>query len=370
MHKVINRGSALQAYALQNILEKLGFDSTIIDYEFPYNVKPWWRKILSYMHIKYQIIKNPKCEIALYHRFYEKYFKLTRNKYTRSNISINPPQFDIYLTGSDQVWNAEHTHGDINFMLSFAPKGYPRIAYAASFARICVPLEFHQIYANELKKYDRILVREQSGISIVKRLTGADAEVVCDPTLLLTASDYDRLAEDSEFHYNKHFILVYLLDYMFNPYPDVDNIVETVKQTLGYDVLYLTCKNPDCMDPTRISISNIGPCEFVWLFKHAGFVVTSSFHGTAFSVIYNRPLLSIVKDKKGTDGRILTLLESVGQSRSIVVYNEQITPELVKSHNILSNYNKVVEYRFRSTKLLCDMLEDVKVKYKLQNEHD
>lgn len=158
------------------------------------------------------------------------------------------PSFDAYMTGSDQVWNCKFTKGDTNFLLKFAPKDSPRLSYGASFASPSIPKEYEHIFKEELPKYSSILVREHSGVDIVKNLIGKNAEVVCDPTLLLTKTDYHVLATKSKLFIPEPFILVYILDYMYNPYPKVYDIIRKVKKELGLKVVYIGTDAPDPMD--------------------------------------------------------------------------------------------------------------------------
>ena len=132
--------------------------------------------------------------ITLFHKFRNKYLRTTWHEYTKHDLENgNVPKFDIYMTGSDQVWNCKYTRGDSNFLLKFAPENAPRLSYGASFASQRIPKKYEHIFEEELVKYDTILVRENSGVNRVSQLVRKKAEVVCDPTLLLTDAEYHVL---------------------------------------------------------------------------------------------------------------------------------------------------------------------------------
>ena len=192
MHRVPNFGSALQAYALQKKLFQHGYDNRIIDYLYTYDdYNPtWWRRIFDKTKYHLKVLLRHPIFLTHFHKFRRRYLKTTWQEYTKQDLmNKKVPSFDVYMTGSDQVWNCRFTNGDTNFLLKFAPENAHRLSYGASFASPGVPKQFESIFKEELSKYDSILVRECSGINIVKELTGKKAEVVCDPTLWLTAQD-------------------------------------------------------------------------------------------------------------------------------------------------------------------------------------
>lgn len=205
-----------------------------------------------------------------------------------------------------------------------------------------------------------ILVRERSGINIVKELTGKKAEVVCDSTLLLTAQDYHALASKSKLKISEPFILVYILDYMYNPYPMVYDIIRKVKKELGLKVVYIGTNKPDLTDKECMYVGDkIGPLEFLKLMENASFVITTSFHGTAFATIFHKPLLSVVQDTESEDGRMQTLLRDLQQEESLVSYNKTVSKELIHSPNIIAKEDSLNAIRNRSENLLVNSLKNI-----------
>lgn len=325
MHRVQNIGSVLQAYALQHKLFQLGYDSELIDYIFPPKTQKYnsLGSIMGHMWNALQGFPIQKSCKKL-NLFRNKYLKCSSQSYSKESINNNPPEYDIFCTGSDQVWNPKHVGNDTTFMLDFAPSNSPRIAFASSFATNTIPQDLEKSYSYYLSQYQSITVREQSGISLVKKLTGKDASVVCDPTLLLNAEEWNDIGENSSTHLKKGYILVYLLRYMFDPRPHIYSIVENTRKSLGLPVYYFGGGLSEARQPHAKVLSGLGAEEFVSLIKNASFLITDSFHGTAFASIFNIPMLGIVKDTNTGAGRIATLRQRINGDGSIVKYDDII----------------------------------------------
>lgn len=326
MHRVLNLGSALQAFALQRFLSANGIESEIIDYEFPPKRNLLYRINIGLRVAVYRLRAGTffkKTTKSYFKDFYKNFFQLSRHKYPYSDIRETNDIYDVFLTGSDQVWNPVWTQDDTNFLLSFADDGKLKFSYAASFAINSIPDKYKNIYKNLLNRYKYISVRENSGVDIVKELTGKQADLVLDPTLLLAKEDYGALSRRSTVHFDEPFILVYILNYMYNPYPEINNIIKNVHNGLGGKVVYIGSGKFSAYSNDCICVDNLGPCEFVWLFEHASFIITTSFHGTAFASLFHKPLISVVKSKNDTDGRMPTLLKLIGGENSIIEYNAE-----------------------------------------------
>lgn len=321
MHKVLNYGSALQAYALQQKLLSLGYHNEIIDYVYP----PKKRKKISIINIIKSIIiflrnlmagfptkrKQKKFDV-----FYSTNFILSDRQVDESNIK-EIPIYDMYITGSDQVWNPRFGGQDPNFLLSFAPDDKPKISYASSFATAKIPDNLRSQYKKYLYRYNFISVRETNSVKIVDDLIGKDACVCCDPTLLLNTDDWDKLSKQSKLNIKYKYVLVYPLTYMYNPYPKIYELVKSVQNILGCKAIYLSGRKEDMFQPNSKLIKSAGPEDYVYLIKHAEFVITTSFHGAAFSMIYNKPMFGIVDKTNKNDNRIQSLLESFEANDSI-----------------------------------------------------
>lgn len=370
MHKVWNFGSALQTYATQYIIESMGYECEIIDYTYP-NIEhaayqntilpPKDLSLKEILHlfiskIKLNIINRKK--IDLFESFYAENYHCSPKRYnSRVELLKEVPQYDVYMTGSDQVWNPNYIGFDTNFMLAFAPKQVKKISYASSFAISDIPVYFKNIYKNELSDYQFISVRESSGKALIKELTGKDAEIVCDPTLLLNAEQWRKLAKKSIFKIDEPYLLVYLVGYAYNPYPEIYNYIECVNNKLNLPIIYLNAKSGYLKKKYReINVPDKGPNEFLYLISHASFIITDSFHGTAFSLNFGIRFISCIDERKeNSDSRILNLLRIVGLENRAVVYNSH---EPISYEELPQEYNQLLdEYRKKSIEFLKNSIE-------------
>lgn len=327
MHRVRNCGSALQAYATQRAVEDCGFEAEIIDYVYPNRMHRCGNALLRLLYEA----KSFVCDFffgrrKLFGRFYEESLRLSRKRYDDAGALRRAcPGYDIYLTGSDQVWNPRYTQGDTIFFCDFAPAAAKRISYAASFATTSLPETVALDYADKLRKYTAISVREQEGVPLVKTLCGKTAELVCDPTLLLDKEAWRPLAERSRVVPKRPYLLVYILKYAYNPYPKIYEIVEKVQSKTGLHAIFLNGRPGAYFRKNSTCVNNVGPNEFVRLFRDAEFVVTTSFHGTAFSLNFEKPFYSVLESLGGQDSRMLSLLREVGAAdRAIPISAEEI----------------------------------------------
>ena len=222
----------------------------------------------------------------------------------RSVMSLyyDPPKYDVYMVGSDQIWNPRICSNIAPYFLDFAPDGARCVSYASSFGvnELSGPVFYK--YKQWLKRFSYIGLREKSGVNIVKGMA-LDAKVahVLDPTLLLTVEDWSRVAIEP----NKKPHGTYLLLY------DLIASSETV-------ALAKRWANQNGWDVIRIGDGAYGPGEFIWLFSHAEAVVTNSFHGTVFSILHHRQFYSVIPTGVTNAGRIESLLQSLSLSHRLV----------------------------------------------------
>ena len=360
MHNVQNFGSVLQAYALQYSLEKMGCDSEIINYQFPpkkqtrITVKVIIQNVIVFLRALLLGFPQKKTKVKFL-KFRNECLKLSPSEYNVDSIKNNPPRYDIYMTGSDQVWNPRHVGVDTNFMLAFAPNDSVKVSYASSFATSVISDEYHDLYKKYLSMYNKISVREPSGIHLVKKLSGKEATVCCDPVFLLSRDEWDFIANRSKRIIKNKYILVYALYYMFDPYPELLSIIDYVQNTLGYQVIYLNGRREDAFRKNSKVLKSEGPEDFINLIRNAEIVITSSFHGTAFSLIYNKPLMSIVRNEDNSDSRISSILSIVDANKSITPYNSNCNMTKEELYNLKCNEQKLMDYRKKSLQYLLSI---------------
>lgn len=357
MHKVLNYGSALQAYATQRALEKLGVSCEIIDYIYPNehhrkrkSIVTELRMFLSALYSGGALKKKQK----LFNAFFRDYFKLSERTYNSpKEILDNPPIYDTYLAGSDQIWNVCNTNFDKVFFLSFAPQGAKKISYASSFGKMVVRDDEMKQIASDLSNFFALSVRERNGQKIVADLTQKEATICLDPTLLLDKKEWGELAQQSNLKIDKPFVLVYILKYVYDPYPFVTELIKKIYEETGLH-LVLLCFSPSqrlgIKDVTHL-YDGVSPCDFLYLFQHASLVVTTSFHGTAFALNFERPFYSIINDKPSSDDRMYSLLQEVGAEDRAIKCNSDI-PKMTLKMNYAPIIQKLKEKREESVTYL------------------
>lgn len=339
MHRVDNYGSVLQACATQRIVERMGCDCEIIDYVFPNTFHfaqgytrhrmTWKNRIAKALWLKKHWRLANRFE-----RFRRQYLHLSRCYPSRESIMQDPSCYDVYLTGSDQVWNPRHMKGDDVFLLSFAPNGMRLVSYASSFACSSLPDDMAGAYAPLLKRYEALSVRERNGRALVRQLIGRDAFVGLDPTLLLDVAEWRTLADGQRNPYQgRKYILLYMMSYAFNPTPYIYRLLEYLQRTTGMEIITFTPISTE-MNLSHVTVMDeSSPITFLQLFDAASCVVTSSFHGTAFAVNFGKPLYSLVYDNCSEgDDRQSSLLKELRLDNCIIKMNTELekVPEMRK----------------------------------------
>lgn len=326
--KVNNYGAELQAYATQKAMENMGYDAEIIDYLFyknkryvrerisepfyPYPLKNKIKEYLLRVRDKMSLVlhrrKAVKRETA-FENFHKKHTKMSSFCYRRmSELYDNPPQYDVYCVGSDQVWNPRCYTSLYPYFLTFAPKGKKRFSYASSFGVSSIPASAKDCYRKSLLELNNIGVREWTGKTLVKGISGQEATVVCDPTILLEKSEWLQVCEKVD-ELPAHYLLVYEL--AATPY--IMKMAEYVAERQKLKIVRI-CKDvvQGKDDGKVLNLRECGPAKFLYAFAHADFIVTNSFHGTVFSIIFNKDFYTVISKRSTNNSRQENLLESCG----------------------------------------------------------
>lgn len=313
-HRIRNYGSFMQAYGLQRTIEKLGHDVEIIDYLYPNPVHNTYVSIKGRIrHWGNYILKNtlpgrPGMTFEKrYKNCHDKYYHLSKPYPTQQSIMREPPVYDLYVTGSDQIWRPKFTNGDPVFFADFAPVGCKRIAFSSSFGCIDIDAEYVELYKRLLNKFHRIAVREASGVDIVKKLVNKNCDLVIDPSMLLTALEWsDMLVAPSQ---KRKYVLCYggsnkaYLKYLAHEYAD----------RKGYEVVVMNGTFFDYFSKNEKHVLDAGPLEWLgWIKNAQATFIGGSFHGTAFSILFNIPFLSVLTGNKDHDTRQLSMLNDLG----------------------------------------------------------
>lgn len=328
LHTVDNYGSVMQTYATQQILKKCGYDVEFVDYwrrdNLPQSraermlegstlqkLKPLWginnftRK--ATVSILKSVLEKQKSPMW---RFLEEKVQLTKVRYySYEELEANPPVADVYITGSDQVWNSIWNQGiDRSYFLDFAPAGKPRIAFSASIGREQLDTEEIPETKRLLEKYSAISVREQSAVELLASMD-IESTLVLDPTLMLEAEEWRKLATKQK--REKPYILIYQL----NPNPQMDQYAGQLAQKRGWDVIRIGFGRSDRRKGGKcVMLPSVE--EFLGLFCDAACVLTDSFHATAFSLNLGSDFISVLPGRFGT--RIESILKLTGTENRLL----------------------------------------------------
>ena len=328
LHTVDNYGSVMQTYATQQVLKKCGYDVEFVDYwrrdNLPQSraermlegstlqkLKPLWGINNFTRKATVSILKSvlEKQRSPMW-RFLEEKVQLTKVRYySYEELEANPPVADVYITGSDQVWNSIWNQGiDRSYFLNFAPAGKPRIAFSASIGREQLDTEEIPETKRLLEKYSAISVREQSAVELLASMD-IESTLVLDPTLMLEAEEWRKLATKQK--REKPYILIYQL----NPNPQMDQYAGQLAQKRGWDVIRIGFGRSDRRKGGKcVMLPSVE--EFLGLFCDAACVLTDSFHATAFSLNLGSDFISVLPGRFGT--RIESILKLTGTENRLL----------------------------------------------------
>lgn len=344
-----NYGGVLQAYALITFLKKNRYDAYLVDRQWNQesNSIPYFIKKLIYHHI---IIRNVK-------KFTNKWInpKTFKISYQTEMQKLNKEDFYAFVVGSDQVWRTEHTLAGVgnNYFLDFvAHKDIKKISYAASFGKDSIDGDKNELsqISNLLKQFNSISVREESGVKICSEILDIEAEQVLDPVLLLNRDDYLPIIKKS-IPKLKNTLTKYVLDSS-----NINNeIIKDISKSLGLKIESINYKK----DP-KFLLKN-KPLDFYnymypsvssWLrgFRDADFIVTDSFHGTLFSIIFNKQFLVIGNERRGL-ARFNSILSKLGLIDRLITndkpYNSSILKNKIDFNKVNSILDKEKKYSMR-----------------------
>jgi hypothetical protein len=241
---------------------------------------------------------------------------------------------DAFIVGSDQVFNPIHNEMNSDFLLNFIPDRKKRIAYGASFGTDKFPEEYVQMLKDLLPKFNALSVRETTGVETIKKIADIEAQIVLDPTLLLDGNEYRHLfVKELKYIPKEPYVFLYII----GSHSEARRIAEEKANETGVkvkNIIIMTNQRAEwhCPQVGRFKRIHIyTPADFLAYISNASYVVTNSFHGTAFSVIFNRRF-TVLKNGTSGDDRMTTLLaaaESGGlkdlRSKSIEFLRESLS---------------------------------------------
>lgn len=332
--RVNNYGALLQTFALCRYVFSLGHSVQVIDYRPSYlefctrlwycagfDIKEWCKMVLRW--------RNRATVISKYRGvsdFANRHVPFTIREYRSiDELRTDPPMADVYIAGSDQIWNPELPNGtDEAFYLDFGPSSIKRISYAASFGVETMSSGYCYNMEKMLSNLDAVSVREESGQRICSDY-GVRSVLVCDPVLLLPSGFWMGIADEScvpECSY----LLVY--DLMKS------RVIErTAKMIARHHNLRIISVSPYWLSYAHNNYGDCTPAQFLGLIKNAGFVLCNSYHGCLYSLIFNRDFL-VVERTDGLNTRMREFLYRYGLAKLLIKDERSSYCEHIDYYNI------------------------------------
>lgn len=340
-----NYGGVLQAYALQKEIERLGCECDIIFIDrqtMKAFIKKTYNKGVLYKKIFIKIINSFKnytinkfnyclCQkelqkkIQRFNAFIENNIKKTDNVYNADTIFRIVDRYELFITGSDQVFSP--VSGRPETFLSFVPDSKAKISYAASIGADFITEEYKAYIKPFLERFDAISVREKSAKTIIDNLLGKEScEVVLDPTLLYQGKWSDMAFPVSGI--TAGYVLLYFLGESDNEW----NRAYSYAKTTGLKILNIPYNKMkynkrDYQHKDIFIRGGVGPAEFIWLIQNAGIILTDSFHGTVFSILFHKKFLVYFRESENCNGsmngRMKDLLDSLNMAHRIINRNNE-----------------------------------------------
>ena len=377
-----NFGSALQTYATQYTLEKMGYDARIFEIKGVHR-EIHIKKLLYYagrmfdsVELKYllanlksrsrktasastdQYAQEMKVRKQVYADFNKKWNKMLPTVKGWKALSELASQMDAVVVGSDQLWRPSNIVG-CYFTLEFVPDNVKKIAFSTSFGVPELPKKLHKHANKYLSRIEHISVRENSGADIVKSMSGKEATVVCDPTMMLTAEDWMHIQNEKPFAEGK-----YILMYLMGDNPEQREFVEQLSKKTGCRIIGLLhgatyiAYDEEVADEKPF---NVGPSEFVNLIRNAEYVCTDSFHCCVFSILNSTKFFAFRRwpdgSKFSANDRLYTLLGFTGLSRRMLMGTEDVDKCIADDIDFAPVLEKVDEKRKMSMDYLTNALE-------------
>ena len=349
-HGSVNYGAVLQAYALTKTINDMGYNCKAIDYNRNLHHKNYIKIQPSSLKGKiYQILKFRTKYLThkKFDNFSKKYIRLTPESYDGFN-TIESRDFksdDIFIAGSDQIWNCELTENNFHYYFDFTDSKN-KYSYAASFGVSDISnWKKKDTALKYLKNFKRISVREESASKIIKDHLNVDSSVVCDPTFLLDKDKWSQIAIPKQ---KDKYVLLFLLGRN-------DELIEKAKELAAKENMQViniayTVSNVD----GAINVSCVSPEEWLGYIKNAECVFTNSFHGFALSLNFNKQFY-VALSSGGRNSRIVDLAKRYGVEDRILNENCAVGQSQINYDEV---NKKIIDDRSKSIRFLGEILNE------------
>lgn len=362
-----NYGTNLQAIALQKVIGKLGYYPELINFvppEIPQKKRKIISKIKSFipnqiLKMKHVIVENKFGE-AISNR--DKKLNQAIEENCKLSTFIGNDQeyveicnfYNMLIFGSDQIWNPNWFHPF--YYADYEKIKTPRIAYAPSIGVTKIRDDVIESYKNALNHFSSIAVREDSGVELLNQITGRECTKVVDPTLLLTAHEWDDVFKIR--NTKDEYVLFYLLKDNRN---HINAVIKFAKEN-NLKLKIIPYQNDTYLIDGEI-FADAGPKEFIELIRNAKYVITDSFHGMVFSIIYKKQFYALTrfddKSQESQNSRVYQIINEYGLQNRLQLFD---TREIVESKPIdYDSAYKILDVQINtSIQYLKDMLKGIK----------
>lgn len=373
-----NYGSMLQAYATKKILDNNNIPNETINIDGNIDfkkgkIKYYIIQMFNFNFIKSKfgmiklkldkkVVRGLSKNISIRERKYKEFrkeFNLSRNCDTYKQLTkMTQDNYSDIIVGSDQLWLPVNIVADY-YTLNWVPKEINKISYATSFGVSTIPSKYVEKYNAFLKRINYLSVREDSGVKLIKDLAKLDAELVCDPTILITREEWEEIATKERIIPEK-----YILCYFLGSNIAHRKFAEKLREKTGYKIVSLNHADEYVKYSDKfadITPYDIGPKEWINLIKNAEYVCTDSFHGTVFSLIFNKMFFNFrrynSKSKASTNSRLDSLLNTVQVDKERILTGEENIEEVLKYEIDFDTVNRKLEdFRNKSKEWLLNSI--------------
>ena len=331
-----NYGNRLQNYALQETLKKLGCKTTT-------NIctnKVWIHRIKE--NIKCIRNKYQSDKFSIFDKKNIKY------RYTKAINKIDTEFIDFFIAGSDQIWNPNFSFNTDREFLTFT-NDEKKIAYAASIGVSELSQSERERFKKNLSTFSKVSVREHDAASLLLSITNINPQVVLDPTFLLDSNEWEKIIKQSSIKVDKPFVVKYFLGIRDIA---IEKQIDEYSNSNNYEIIDITSDS---------SIYKVGPAEFLYLLKNSEYNFVDSFHGTVFSVIFEKQFYTFSRPKEKGFGdmnsRFNTIFKTFDLSERYINFENENSINFVEKIDYKKVSNKLVVEREKSIKYLIDALK-------------
>lgn len=356
-HDLSNYGANFQTFALHRTIRQMGHENVVLDFAGHSETmkksitlfkspKAFLRNIVISYYYKIRK-KEARALKQSFRDFKNNNIKFTQRYTSMEDLRNNPPLVDCMITGSDQVWNMTTNPPMIpSRFLDFGNPNAIRFSFAASIENMSFTQEQKDYAKKTLAAFKGITLREESACKFIESITGYEAKHIMDPVFLLDKKEWLGYAKKPRIEGP------YILCYQVLRNNKMQSVVNTLKKQTGLPTVAI-CNMPFRWIRTDYSFFDVSPEEFIGLYNGAAYIVTTSFHGTAFGVLFNKPTYSLCRSI--SSNRIKDLMEFVGLDDYVVGSSNSVKPRGI-DWGVINE--KLEKERAKSKQYLQEMLSE------------